>query len=80
MKESEPESVFSVVRRGLSSPADQLTAVAITLELGNGSLGLLDGSELDDSRSLGAAVLEQNLGLLNGAGRLEELDEILVRG
>lgn len=57
----------------------RLTAVLVPVEPSDGRLRLLDRSELDDTGALGPAVLEENLGVLDGAGRLEELDEILVR-
>lgn len=53
-------------------------AVDVVGELGNGRLGLLDGSELNDADTLGAAALEEDLCLVDFARRLEELDEVLV--
>ena len=49
------------------------------VELGNGRLCLADGGELHDADALGAAVLEEDLGLVDHARRLEELHQVLVR-
>lgn len=56
-----------------------LTAVLVAIEPRDGCLRLLDRRELDDTRALRPAVLEENLGVLDSAGRLEEFDEVLVR-
>lgn len=60
--------------------AGELTSVGVSLELADGGLGLLDGGELDHSSSLAPAALEQDLGFDHLACRLEELNQVLVRG
>jgi hypothetical protein len=47
-------------------------------ELLDGRLGLFLRGELDDADALGAGALPEDLGELDGAGGLEELDEIVV--
>ena len=44
------------------------------------SFRLRDVGKLNDTHSLGAGALKQNLGKLNLAGGLEELDKIFVSG
>jgi hypothetical protein len=56
-------------------------AVLVARELGDGRLGVVGAIELDDTSALGAAVgLVLDLGLLDGADRGEEIDEILIAG
>lgn len=54
------------------------SAVHVVVELGDGSLGLLDSGELHHTDTLGAAALEEDLSLVNLAGSLEELYQVLV--
>ena len=46
----------------------------------DGSLRLRDLPELDNTATLGAGALEEDLGELDLAGRLKQLDEVFVRG
>lgn len=57
------------------------STVLVTGELGDGSLGVLNSVEANDTGSAGTSVwLVLNLGLLDLSDGGEELDEILVAG
>ena len=61
--------------------AEWATTVLVTRELGDGSLGVLDTIEANDTGSAGTSVwLVLNLGLLDLSDGGEELDKILVAG
>ena len=81
-------SVHDITSSAISSIAvadigelKRTTAVLVAAELGNGSLGVLGGVELDDTCTLGAAIwFILDLSLLDWADRGEEVDEIFVTG
>jgi len=58
---------------------ERTTAVLVTLELGDSSFGCVGVVEADDTGTAGAAArLILDLGLLNLADSLEQLNEVLV--
>ena len=63
------------------SELEWTTTILVTGELGDSSLGVVSGIELDDAGSTGATVaLVLDLSLLDWANGGEEIDEILVAG
>jgi len=61
--------------------AKRSTTVLVAGELGNGTLTILGVVESDDTSTFRAPIaLVLDLGLLNFADRLEELDEVVVAG
>jgi len=56
-------------------------AVLVSGELGDGRFSIVRGVELDDAGAAGTTVgLVLDLGAVNFANRLEELDEVVVTG
>ena len=61
--------------------AERTATVHVLLELGDGSLGVFEGAELDNTGTAGATVgLVLDLGALDLADSSEELDQVLVAG
>lgn len=63
---------------GIERRTQRASSIHIRLELGNSRLRLRNLGELDDTTSLGASTIKQNLGQLNLACGLEKFDQIFV--